>query len=79
MRVDLHLERNGMRNYEQAGFTAGGSILDNLVILREGVDESFRRREKLVVIAVDFKKAFDSVKRDMIVRMMRIPIEWTGR
>jgi len=53
------------------GFTAGGAIVDNLFILQECVHEVYRRKEELVLVAVDFKKAYDSIKREMIIEVLK--------
>ena len=50
----------------QAGFTKGGNILDNHFILRECVEETYRKKEQMVAIAIDSKKAYDSIKREAI-------------
>ena len=53
--------------FEQAGFTKGGNILDNLFILRECAEETCRKKEQMVAIAIVFKKAYDSIKRETMV------------
>lgn len=55
-KLESHLEESGMRRGEQADFTKGLELLDNLIVLKECVWQVFRRREELVVIAVDLKK-----------------------
>ena len=77
-KLERHIEENGMRRGEQAGFTQGGEILDNLVILRECVRQAYKRGEELVVVAVDFKKAYDSIKREkvlMVLKKYKVPEE----
>ena len=70
-KVERHIEENGMRCEEQAGFTEGGDILDNLVILQECVRQTFSKKEELVVVAVDFRKAYDSVRREKIIEILQ--------
>ena len=54
----------------QSGFTEGRRMEENLLILGYCVEECYRRREELVVVAVDFSKAFDSVNRSELVETM---------
>ena len=54
----------------QAGFTEGKQIEDNLLVLRYCVAESFRLKKPLFVTAVDFAKAFDSIDRSNIVKVL---------
>ena len=70
-RLEEHIEVNGMRKDEQVGFTEGGNISDCLFVLRECVEEVFRMGEHLVVVAVDFKKAYDLVKRDTLLEFLK--------
>ena len=42
--------------YVQYGFVKGGNILDNLFILRECVEETYRKKEQMVAIEIDLKK-----------------------
>jgi len=54
----------------QAGFTEGRRLEENLFVLSYCVEESYRSKQMLVVIAVDFKKAFDSIDRGKMVESM---------
>ena len=54
--IERHLERSGMVRWEQAGFTSGGEVLDNLLILQECIRKTYREKEQLVVVAVDFRR-----------------------
>ena len=58
----------------QTGFTEGGRVEHNHLILQYAVDRTFagKRREdkKLIVVAIDFKKAFDSIDRGRLVEVM---------
>ena len=60
--IEKHVVENKIEKFEQDGFTKGGNILDNLFILRECVEETYRKKEQMVAIAIDFKKAYDSIK-----------------
>ena len=47
--IEKHLKESGLARPEQAGFTRGGEILDNLLILQECVRKTYRERGQLVV------------------------------
>ena len=61
-KIEEHLKENDEMLEIQAGFTNGGKIEDNLFLLRYCVEDSFRRKKPLYVTAIDYKKAFDSVR-----------------
>ena len=69
--IDRHIEENNMRHHEQAGFTRGGNIMDNMVIIQQCIEDTYRTRESLFVVSVDFCKAFDSIKREAIVEVLK--------
>ena len=52
--IEKHIAENKIEKFEQAGFTKGGNILDNLFILRERVEVTYRKKEQMV--AIDLKK-----------------------
>ena len=58
----------------QIGFTRGGRLEYNLFILQYLVDRTFsiRRKyyDKLIVIALDFKKAYDSIDRGRLLEAL---------
>ena len=62
---------NIIEKFEKAGFTKGRNILDDLFILRECVEDTYRKKEQMVAIAVDFKKAYDSIKRETMVHILK--------
>ena len=69
--IEKHVAENNIEKFEQVGFTKGGNILDNLFILRECVEETYRKKEQMVAIAIDFKKAYDSIKRETMVQILK--------
>ena len=69
-KIENHLERNDMKNELQAGFTRGRRISDNLFILKHCVERTFALRKSLIVISVDFQKAFDSIDRGALIQTM---------
>ena len=46
-------------------------LADNLFVLQECVQEAYRRREELVLVAVDFRKAYDSIKREAMIEVLK--------
>ena len=62
--IEEHLEENRELKETQAGFTTGGRIEDNIFILQYLVEEAYKMKKSLIVISVDFKKAYDSIKRE---------------
>ena len=70
-RLVEHLEENGRHGEYQAGFTKQRRLEENSFILRYCVEESFSRGEQLIVVAVDFAKAFNSVGRAKLIEAMK--------
>ena len=60
-KVVEHLERNRLIRDYQAVFTGGRRLEENLFIVRYCIEETFRLGKRLIVVAIDFEKAFDSV------------------
>ncbi len=56
---------------EQAGFRAGHSTIYQCFILHALIQRALRAKRKLYVCFVDFKKAFDTVHRDVLWAKMR--------
>ena len=71
-RIEDHLRRNNLIRDNQTGFTGGGRIEYNHMMLQYIVDKAVEDRGKgmVVMVALDFKKAFDSVDRKRMVETM---------
>ena len=69
-KIECHLEANRAMMDRQAGFTKGSRIEDNLFLLKYCVMSSFKNKNSLIVTAIDFSKAFDSIKRDKLIKAM---------
>jgi hypothetical protein len=65
-----------MQKEARAGFTKGRRVEDNIFVLRYYVEETFRRKKELIVTAIDFSKAFDSVNRGKIIDIDEVCSEW---
>lgn len=70
LNIEEQIRRNGWEKENQAGFTAGGRIENNILILRYCREISFTNKKSLIVISIDYAKAFDSVRRDMMVKVL---------
>ena len=66
----LHLKVNKKLHELQTAYAEGRRAADNLFILKYCVAKSFKLKKMLIITAVDFKKAFDSIKRDTLIKVM---------
>lgn len=69
--LENHISFNDMSKENQAGFTKGGRVPDNLFILKELIEYGYRNNLPTVIIAVDFKKAYDSIIRGRIIEILK--------
>ena len=72
-KIEEHLIRNNLVRDNQIGFTGGGRLEFNHLILQYMVDNVIRKEKengKLFVIALDFKKAYDSVDRKKLIETL---------
>jgi Reverse transcriptase (RNA-dependent DNA polymerase) len=79
-RISIWAETKGIRARGQAGFRKDHRTLDNIFILRTLIDKarSSSVKKKLYVCFVDFKKAFDTVPRELLwTRLSKIGIQGT--
>ncbi|XP_073670211.1 uncharacterized protein [Paramisgurnus dabryanus] len=63
--VDQHLRK------EQAGFRKGRGCTDQIFVLRNIIEQCTEWQRQLYINFVDFEKAFDSVHRDSLWRILR--------
>ena len=66
---------------EQAGFRKGRSCTDQIFILRHVVQQCAEYRNPLMMAFVDYEKAFDSVHRPILWRVLRhygIPLKYVN-
>ena len=56
---------------EQAGFRAGRSFTERIATLRIIIEQSIEWQSSLYINFVDFEKAFDSISRDVLWRLLR--------
>ena len=69
--IENHLTRNEIIKESQAGFSKGCRIEDNLFILNYCVEDAFLRKKSLIVTAIDYSKAFDSIDRSSMIEAMK--------
>lgn len=70
-KIEEHIVENGEVKETQSGFTNKGRIENNLFVLKYCKDKSYEMKTPLVVIAVDFSKAYDSVKRGKMIEVLK--------
>merc|ERR1711874_387796 len=72
-RTEEHLKLNNLIKENQIGFTGGGRIEYNHMILQYIVEKTKKEDEnrQIILTALDFKKAFDSVKRKELVETLK--------
>ena len=68
-KIEEHLFKNDVVEECQSGSTKGRRVQDNLKILQYCIEKSFKNKMELYVLAIDFKKAFDSVDRKMLLNI----------
>ena len=66
-----HLEVNNKTKELQGGFTSGSRLEDNLFILYYCVQESYKNKLPLVLCAIDYAKAFDSINRKELINALK--------
>jgi Reverse transcriptase (RNA-dependent DNA polymerase) len=66
-RLDAKVEQLHLRANTQCGFRKGHGTLDALFTLTQAINTARYKRKLLYVVFVDFKKAFDTVHRDIMI------------
>ena len=69
--TENHIEKKQSVKGIQIGFSQGGRTEFNHFVLQYIVDKALRKKEKLIVISLDFKKAFDSIDRRKLIEALR--------
>ena len=70
-RIEEHLEKNHLIKENQTGFTKGGKKEENLFILQYLVGKAFKRKKTLIVITIDYSKAYDSIDRNKMIQALK--------
>ena len=69
-KIQNHLKENDNLMEEQAAYTENRRTSDNLFILHYCVQKSYENKKPLFIISIDFQKAFDSISRAMLIKVM---------
>jgi hypothetical protein len=69
-RLSSWAEERGLRARGQAGFKKDFHTMDNLYILQTLIEQSIHKREKVYCCFVDFRKAFNTVPRDLLWQVL---------
>ena len=72
-RIEEHLKQNNLIKENQIGFIGGGRIEYNHMILQYIVEKTKKEDEnrQIILTVLDFKKAFDSVKRKELIETLK--------
>ena len=72
-RLTLYVEDKELLNLEQAGFRRGFSTIDHIYTLYQIISNGLfgNSRSKTYVAFIDYRKAFDSVRRDVLWKVLR--------
>jgi hypothetical protein len=63
----------------QTAFIPGMNILEGVVILHKTLYELYRRKEKGIIMKLDFEKAYDKVSWDFLLEVLKkkkFPDKW---
>ena len=71
-KIEEHIRNNNLIKENQIGFTGGGRIEYNHMILQYIVEKTKKedKNRQLIITALDFKKAFNSVKRKELIETL---------
>jgi hypothetical protein len=69
-RLSNWAEERGLQARGQAGFRKDFRTTDNMYILRTLIEQSIHKRKKVYCYFVDFRKAFDTVLRDLLWQVL---------
>ena len=69
--AEHHIRQIQQESEVQSGFTKNRRLTDNLYVLDYCIKESFKIKKPLYVIAIDFSKTFDSIKRDTLIQVLK--------
>ena len=64
-------ERYGWIPTIQSGFRKRRTTIDNLIVLQQEIHGSFKKNEYCVAVFLDIKKAYDSVDREKLIKMLK--------
>ena len=68
--IEEHLRRNYLTKENQTGFTKGGRKEENLFMMQYVMRRAIRSGKQLIVIAIDYSKAYDSLDRRRLIEQL---------
>ena len=68
--IEDHLNLNSLNQDNQIAFTKGNRLEDSILLLQYCVENSYLVDKPLFVTFMDFKKAYDSIKRHKIIESL---------
>jgi hypothetical protein len=69
-RLSAFCEQNGFRASGQAGFRPDHRTSDNVFVLKHLIDKSRLDNKHMLTCFVDFRKAYDLVRRDLLMKCL---------
>ena len=70
-KIEEHIERNNRTKEQQFGFTKNRRPTDSICTLTYAIYNSKKYKYNLIITAIDFKKAFDSINRNQLLTTMK--------
>ena len=67
----LHCIAEAVYPESQSGYREGRSSMGGIFTLRQIMEKCREQRRNLYIVFIDFTKAFDSVNRDMLFKILR--------
>lgn len=64
-------EQNGLLPKFQNGFRIGKSTLDNLIVIQQEIHGAFMKREYMIAVFLDIKKAYDCINRLKLYKFLK--------
>jgi hypothetical protein len=65
-RLEKYLDTNSIICKKQIGFKKGSRTSDHILTLKTVIDKAFKSPKKVYACFIDFKKAFDTINRDVL-------------
>ena len=69
-KIETHIKNTNQVIDTQSGFIQGSRLEDNLFVLKYCITNSYKEKKPLIITAIDFKKAFDSIKREKLIEAL---------
>ena len=69
--VERHIKANDLGKETQSGFTDGGRTENNIFILKYCIEKSKQMKKPFIVTSVDYRKAYDSIRRSKMVESFK--------